>query len=246
MYTVSNNNKKTELTIRQQLKKYGYKSFNETQGETKIWGQLKELFVFNEELPIIDIYISKEKDELYIILDGNGEYVKKHSNDLDRIISGRITLLQWRNEEIYKVKYNIVQLILYCEFSSLVTAKDIYNKLGNNLSITRKIFIKCSDANYNTNTLLIDKEVTKKELIKLPFYVIERNAKTNESIQQQIKNLIDTLEELVPQVDDTNNQVFFERNNYINNRKQSDGKCKKNLSESQFKRLKGLIEQHEN
>lgn len=131
---------------------------------------------------LLGIYISKQGDDLFFLLDGD----KMEIGDLCDQWDDRIrvfTLINGKSEEVHKLKYNIVQLIVY--------SGDAPDKSKeSNLQITRKIIIKGDLA--DEKRIVIDDD----EVIELPFHMIPADAFAPDEGQMKLLN------QLIPEEDD--------------------------------------------
>lgn len=124
---------------------------------------LEDLFDLND-IPseLIEIYISEKQDELFFIIDGDGMEI----NELCDMWDDRIrvfTIINGKNTIIQKLKYNIIQLIIYSD--------DIPDKnREGNLYISRKIILKGNMD--DRDRILLDDD----ESIELPFHMIPANS----------------------------------------------------------------------
>lgn len=133
---------------------------------------------------LLSIYISKQRDELFFLLDDDGMEI----NDLCDIWDTRIrvfTLINDGSEEVEKLKYNIVQLI--------ITSKDNPDRsMEGNLLISRKIIIKGDKSNKEKI------KITESDAIELPFYMIPTDVvETNDEKVMLLKQLLPTDNDLL-------------------------------------------------
>ena len=128
---------------------------------------------------LLSIFISEQRDELFFLLDGDinnsgkNNHLYKLCNDWDNRIRV-FTIISGKTENIHKLKYNIVQLVVY-------SGGELDKSIEANLSITRKIIIK-GDMTDKNNIVIDDNEV-----IELPFYVVPEDA--FEPNKEQIEKL---------------------------------------------------------
>lgn len=127
---------------------------------------------------LLGIYISKNRDELFFVLDGEAMEINELCDKWDDHIRV-FTLINGEGSIVCKLKYNIVQLIIYSN------GKPDKNREGN-LFITRKIILKGDLSNKDQIVIGDD------EAIELPFHMISENSFSPDSAQ------INALEEMLP------------------------------------------------
>ena len=150
---------------------------------------------------LLSIFISYQKDELFFLLDGD----LKEINSLCDYWDDRIrvfTILNGKSKAIHKLKYNIVQLIVY---SGDTPDK---NREGN-LLISRKIIIK-GDMTDKEQIVIDDDEV-----IELPFHMIPTDEFASD--EEQMKRL----SQLLPEDEDL--LALMEKQQKRVNRKEKEG-----------------------
>lgn len=133
----------------------------------------------NKPEELLSIFISEQRDELFFLLDGDinnsgkGNHLCKLCNDWDNRIRV-FTIINGKTENIHKLKYNIVQLVVY-------SGDEPDKAIEANLSITRKIIIKGDMT--DKNRIVIDDD----EAIELPFHMFPEDV--FEPDQKQIEEL---------------------------------------------------------
>lgn len=127
---------------------------------------------------LLGIYISKNRDELFFVLDGEAMEINELCDKWDDHIRV-FTLFNGEDNIICKLKYNIVQLVIYSN------GKPDKNREGN-LFITRKIILN-GDLSNKDQIVIGDYEA-----IELPFHMIPENSFSPDSAQ------INALEEMLP------------------------------------------------
>ena len=130
---------------------------------------------FPEEL--LGVYISEQKDELFLVLNGNSMDINELCDAWDNRIRV-FTIINNKSEHIQKLKYNIVQLI--------VCSNDCFDrKCERNLLITRKIIIK-GDIKGEDRIVIDDREA-----VGLPFYMVNSNDfSVDEKMLDDLKSLL--------------------------------------------------------
>jgi hypothetical protein len=117
--------------------------------------------VFPEELK--GIYISKEKDELFLVFDHLTNSIKEKCMFWDRKISSFIAFGSENRELLDKMKYNITQIILNYD-------NTYDSELESSLTISRKIFAPCYKINND------EYNIDEKNIFVLPFVPINQNS----------------------------------------------------------------------
>ena len=148
---------------------------------------------------LLGIYISKNRDELFFVLDGEAMEINELCDKWDYHIRV-FTLFNGEDNIICKLKYNIVQLVIYSN------GKPDKNREGN-LFITRKIILN-GDLSNKDQIVIGDYEA-----IELPFHMIPENSFSPDFEQ------INALEEMLPKDTEISNvlkkQVRQVRGNLI-------------------------------
>lgn len=123
------------MILQEEFKKSGYKDIlvGDTASEYEI--DLEDIFELNhkpEEL--LSIFISEQRDELFFLLDGDLEEIDSLCDCWDDRIRV-FTIINGKSKALHKLKYNIVQLIVYSEDTPDKSREG-------NLLVSRKIIIK--------------------------------------------------------------------------------------------------------
>ncbi len=147
------------MILQEEFEKCGYQDIlvDDRASEYKI--NLDDIFdIEHKPAELLGVYISKQRDELFLLLDGD----IKDINDLCDYWDHKIrvfNIINDKTEEIHKLKYNIVQLIV-C--SGVIPDR----RMEGNLLITRKIIIGGNKT--DKKQISIDDN----ESIELPFHMI--------------------------------------------------------------------------
>lgn len=151
------------MILQEEFRKNQYKDILVGDIASQYGINLEDLFDINQRpKELLSIYISDQRDELFFLLDGN----KMEIDSLCDYWDDRIRvfmIINGRSKEIHKLKYNIVQLVIY----SGVTPDKSRER---NLMISRKIIIKGDMT--NKDKIVIDDN----EVIDLPFHMIPTDA----------------------------------------------------------------------
>ena len=142
----------------------------------------KENGVYPEELQ--EIYISSTRDELFFVLILDGMDAQSLCDDWDRKISSFISFGSKKKEILLRLKYNIVQIILY---RGMVEKKE----LEHSLFISRKIFIPYLEKSNN------DVELSEEQMIYFPFIPVEQgNYIVDEELEKELASYLPKTTEL--------------------------------------------------
>jgi len=136
---------------------------------------------------IVQIYLSKQGDELFFVIRPKKEEdVKSFCDELDNKIMVWIHMFEFslsnENISIEKLRYNITLMFLYCTDPTLAASYDMIKdpeeySLEKSVKVTRKIYIACD----NTET------VSEKDKAKIPFYFSEYKLAEKESNEEYKK-----------------------------------------------------------
>ena len=126
------------------------------------------------------IYISCNKDELFIVLSCKGENVRNLCSKWDEMIRNFMIFGAEDKAILDKMKYNVVQLVIFND-----DIEDRSEELS--LNISRKIFLK-GEIDQNGNIILDNDEE-----VKIPFYMIKAGSlQVNNDMKEQLKRSIPT------------------------------------------------------
>lgn len=173
------------MILQEEFEKNGYKDLLTENIASKYGFDLEDIFdVNNKPEELLSIFISKQGDDLFFLLDGDLmdiNYLCDQWDDRIRVFS----IINKDSKSFYKLKYNIIQLIVYSE------QLPDKNREGN-LHITRKIIIKGD---------MIDKKrivIDNDESIELPFHMIsEATFAPNEAQVMHLNHLLPEDENLL-------------------------------------------------
>ncbi len=164
---------------------------------------------------LLSIYISDQSDEMFFLLDGNKMEIDSLCDRWDDRIRV-FMILNGKSKEIHKLKYNIVQLVVY--------SGDTPDKSREgNLLISRKIIIKADMT--NKDKIVIDDD----EVIELPFHMIPTDAFAPD-IEQ-----MNRLRQLLP--DNAELLALMEKKQKRVNRKEKDGMLEKSFNVQDYKKI---------
>lgn len=147
------------MILQDEFKKSGYTDILIENTATEYGINLEDIFDLNKKPEeLISIFISDKKDELFFLLNGDMAEINTLCDCWDDRIRV-FTIINGESEVIHKLKYNIIQLIVY-------SGDDPDKNREGNLMVSRKIIIK-GDVQ-DKNQIVIDDD----EGIELPFHMI--------------------------------------------------------------------------
>ncbi|MFQ9082998.1 MAG: hypothetical protein ACLR5L_01885 [Clostridium sp.] len=209
------------MILQEEFKKSGYKDIlvGDTASEYEI--DLEDFFELNhkpEEL--LSIFISEQRDELFFLLDGDLEEIDSLCDCWDDRIRV-FTIINGKSKALHKLKYNIVQLIVYSEDTPDKSREG-------NLLISRKIIIKGDMA--DKEQIVIDDD----EVIELPFHMIPVDAfAPDEERMKQLSQLLPENEDLLELLEKKRKKV---------NRKEKEGVLDKSFEVQDYEKIKEWLE----
>lgn len=179
-------------------------------------------FFESDEKPdtLLGLFISEQRDDLFLLLDGDSVDVSKLCDEWDKRIRV-FTVMNRRSEAVEKLKYNIVQLVVY--------SGDTPDKSREaNLQMSRKIIIKGKKT--DESHIVIDEE----EAIELPFHMIQGNPfKRDETQTARLRQLLPADAGLLAQMKKKHNRV---------NRKEGQSVQPKNLDVQEYNAIRRWLE----
>lgn len=166
------------MILQEEFKKSGYKDIlvGDIASEYEI--NLEDIFDLEQKPEeLLCIFISEQRDDLFFLLDGDLMEIDSLCDRWDDRIRV-FMIINGKSEEIHKLKYNIVQLIVY--------SREIPDKSREgNLLISRKILIKGDIT--DKDRIVIDDD----EAIELPFHMIPTDAfAPNEEQMRRLSQLL--------------------------------------------------------
>lgn len=209
------------MILQEEFKKSGYKDIlvGDIASEYEI--NLEDIFELNQKpKELLSIFISEQRDELFFLLDGDLEEIDSLCDRWDDRIRV-FTIINGKSKVLHKLKYNIVQLIVY--------SGDTPDKSREgNLLISRKIIIKGD---------MVDKEqiiIDDDEVIELPFHMIPVDAFAPD--EEQMKQL----SQLLPENEDL--LALLEKKRKKVNRKEKEGVLDKSFEVQDYEKIKEWLE----
>ncbi len=205
------------MILQEEFKKNGYKNLliGDIASEYEI--NLEDVFDLEQKPEaLLSIFISDQKDELFFLLDGDLEKIDSLCDYWDDRIRV-FMIINGKSKAIHKLKYNIVQLIVYSEETPDRSREG-------NLLISRKIIIKGDMT--DKDRIVIDDE----EVIELPFHMIPADAFAPDAEQmKQLSQLLPEDEELLAIMENKRKRV---------NRNKKEGVLDKSFGEQDCEKIK--------
>lgn len=181
-----------------------------------------EDFFESDEKPdkLLGIFISKERDDLFLLLHEDSEKINDLCDSWDRQIRA-FSVMNRRSKAVEKLRYNIVQLIVYSGNTPDKTREA-------NLQMSRKIIIKGD---------LSDKKhivINNDEAIELPFHMIPADAFAPDEEQEK------RLNQLIP--DNSALLELIQKKVNRKNRIERDGVLDKNYNKNDYDEIRRWLE----
>lgn len=205
------------MILQEEFKKSGYKDIlvGDIASEYEI--NLEDIFDLKQKPEeLLCIFISEQKDDLFFLLDGDLMEVNTLCDRWDDRIRV-FMIINGKAKAIHKLKYNIVQLIVYSEETPDKSREG-------NLLISRKILIKGDMT--DKNQIVIDDD----EVIELPFHMIPTDAFAPDV--EQMKRL----SQLLPE--DEGLLALMEKKRKRVNRKEREGVLDKSFEVQDYEQIK--------
>lgn len=205
------------MILQEEFKKSGYKDILVGNIASEYRINLEDLFDLDQKPEeLLCIFISKQRDDLFFLLDGDLMEINILCDRWDDRIRV-FMIINGKAEMIHKLKYNVVQLIVY--------SKEILDKSREgNLLISRKILIKGDMT--DKNQIVIDDD----EVIELPFHMIPTDAFAPDT--EQMKRL----SQLLPE--DEGLLALMEKKRKRVNRKEREGVLDKSFEVQDYEQIK--------
>lgn len=205
------------MILQEEFKKSGYKDIlvGDIASEYEI--NLEDIFDLKQKPEeLLCMFISEQRDDLFFLLDGDLMEIDSICDRWDdrirvfMIINGKV-------KAIHKLKYNIVQLIVY-------SGETPDKSREGNLLISRKLLIKGDMT--DKNQIVIDDD----EVIELPFHMIPTD--TFAPDMEQMKRL----SQLLPE--DEGILALMEKKRKRVNRKEREGVLDKSFEVQDYEQIK--------
>lgn len=208
------------MILQEEFKTNGYKDLLVGDIASKYEINLEDIFDLDQKPEeLLSIFISDQRDELFFLLNGDLAEIDSLCDVWDDRIRV-FTIINGKSEAIHKLKYNIVQLIVYSEGIPDRSPEG-------NLLISRKIIIK-GDMTDKDGIVIDDDEV-----IELPFHMIPTDAFAPDV--EQMKRL----SQLLPE--DEGLLALMEKKRKKVNRNEKEGVLDKSFGEQDYEMIKGWL-----
>lgn len=209
------------MVLQKEFEKSGYNNLLVEDIAFKYEIDLEDIFDLNQKPEeLLGIFISEQCDEMFFLLNGDSMGL----NDLCDRWDDRIrvfTIINGKTKAFHKLKYNIVQLIVYSgESTDKSREGDLY--------ISRKIIIK-GDMTDKEHIVIDDDEA-----IELPFHMISADAfAPDEERMKQLGQLLPADEELL---------MLLEKKQKKTIRKEKQGVLDKSFEVQDYEKIKEWLE----
>ena len=205
------------MILQEEFKKSGYKDILVGNIASEYGINLEDLFDLDQKPEeLLCIFISEQRDELFFLLDGDLMEINTLCDRWDDRIRV-FMIINGKAKAIHKLKYNIVQLIVYSK-------ENLDKNREGNLLISRKILIKGDMT--DKNQIVIDDD----EVIELPFHMIPTDAFAPDV--EQMKRL----SQLLPK--DEGLLELMEKKRKRVNRKEREGVLDKSFEVQDYEQIK--------
>lgn len=205
------------MILQEEFKKSGYKDILVGNMASEYGINLEDLFDLNQKPEeLLCIFISEQRDDLFFLLDGDLMEINTLCDRWDDRIRV-FMIINGKAKAIHKLKYNIVQLIVYSK-------ENLDKSREGNLLISRKILIKGDMT--DKNQIVIDDD----EVIELPFHMIPTDAFAPDV--EQMKRL----SQLLPK--DEGLLALMEKKRKRVNRKEREGVLDKSFEVQDYEQIK--------
>lgn len=205
------------MILQEEFKKSGYKDILVGNMASEYGINLEDLFDLDQKPEeLLCIFISEQRDDLFFLLDGDLMEINTLCDRWDDRIRV-FMIINGKAKAIHKLKYNIVQLIVYSK-------ENLDKNREGNLLISRKILIKGDMT--DKNQIVIDDD----EVIELPFHMIPTDAFAPDV--EQMKRL----SQLLPK--DEGLLALMEKKRKRVNRKEREGVLDKSFEVQDYEQIK--------
>lgn len=209
------------ICLQDEFKKHGYMNLLEERVDFDNGFNLEDFFDSDQKPDeLLSVFLSAQCDDLFLLLDGNTMEINDLCDEWDKRIRV-FTVMNGKKEIIRKLKYNIVQLIVY-------SGNTPDKSREGNLLMSRKIIINGDLTNKKSI------EIGDDEVIELPFYMVPENAFTPD------ENQMKQLSHLLPKDDDILS-IMKKPHKRVNRRSGADTQPKY-YSDQEFSKIRGWLE----
>lgn len=209
------------MTLQDLFNEYGYSNIEDDVDGEKTGLFMNYFYDGDEKKPpeLFGIYISKKRDELFFVLNGEEKRISSLCKKWDLLIRDFMIFGSENRKVLKRVKYNAIQLVLF--------QRDIADRTEElSLNISRKIFLKCTIDETGKVFLGSDEE------LKVPFYLIQSD---NSDINQ---DLVNELKQCIPEGNPSLN--------FLNQMRKKVNKNSKSFSKEEYDLIKEWLTKDEN
>lgn len=168
------------MILQDLFKEYGYSNIDDDINGERTGFFMNYFLDENDKKPseLLGIYLSKNQDELFFVLNGEGKSITRLCQKWDFMIRNFMIFGSEDREVLEQLQYNAVQLILF--------QSDIIDRAEElSLNISRKIFLRGKFD--KTEKILLDSD----EELELPFYLIQSDTSDiNQNLEVELKRCL--------------------------------------------------------
>ena len=168
------------MILQDLFKEYGYSNIDDDINGERTGFFMNYFLDENDKKPseLLGIYLSKNQDELFFVLNGEGKSITRLCQKWDFMIRNFMIFGSEDREVLEQLQYNAVQLILL--------QSDIIDRAEElSLNISRKIFLRGKFD--KTGKILLDSD----EELELPFYLIQSDTSDiNQNLEVELKRCL--------------------------------------------------------
>lgn len=168
------------MILQDLFKEYGYSNIDDDINGERTGFFMNYFLDENDKKPseLLGIYLSKNQDELFFVLNGEGKSITRLCQKWDFMIRNFMIFGSEDREVLEQLQYNAVQLILF--------QSDIIDRAEElSLNISRKIFLRGKFD--KTGKILLDSD----EELELPFYLIQSDTSDiNQNLEVELKRCL--------------------------------------------------------
>lgn len=205
------------MILQEEFKKNGYKDILVGNINLEYEIDFEDIFDLNQKPEeLLSVFISDQRDDLFFLLNGDMTEINSLCDQWDDRIRV-FAIINGKSESMHKLKYNIVQLIVY-------SGETPDKSREGNLLISRKILIKGDMT--DEEKIVIDDD----EAIELPFHMIPIDAFAPDEEQvMRLSQLLPEDEELL---------AIMEKERKRVNRRKREGVLDKSLEVQEYEKIK--------
>lgn len=209
------------MVLQEEFKTNGYINLLESDDSENKVIELDDLYdVEQKPEELLGIFLSKKMDEIFFLLNGDSMDINRLCEEWDNRIRV-FTMMNGDSELIQKLKFNIIQLIIF-------STDSVDKNCEKNLMISRKIIIK------GDMSEIEQIQIDDADAIELPFHMIPPEKFTAD------EEKVNRLSELMP-TEPTLVELLTRDIKKVN-KKEKDGVWAKSFKIQEFKKIKEWLE----